>query len=111
MTELSIAGTNNPFRTKQEYLQGDAIIEWTTRQAPRNPYPADYVVSKRGQTYRGFKVERELMGSLHWEIIGTEDDRACPRSIRGKYTNLTRAKEAIDQYLENTHRIDNANST
>jgi hypothetical protein len=106
MNELAIAGASNPYRTK-----GEAVTEWVTREPPRNPCPADYVVTRRGQTYRGFKIERELMGSLHWEIIGTEDDRACPRSLRGKYTNLTRAKEAIDQYLKNTHRSENANST
>ena len=93
---------NNPYRTKQEYLQGDAITEWTTREAPKNPYPADYILTKRGQTYRGFKIERELMGSLHWQVIETEDGKPCPRAIHGKYTNLTRVKCAIDTYLENT---------
>jgi hypothetical protein len=90
---LPIAGALNPYRTP-------TITEWTTREAPRNPYPADYVVAKRGLTYRGFKIERELMGPLHWEIISTEQEKPTPRVLQGKYTNLTRAKEAIDQYLE-----------
>ena len=107
MSKLSIAGTNNPHRTKQEYIQGEAITEWVRREPPPAPYPANFIATKRGQTYRGFKVERELMGSLHWQIISTEDNRSCPRALQGRYTTLTRVKGAIDQYLENIH----ANST
>jgi hypothetical protein len=98
-------------RSKNEYQEGPIITEWTTRTAPQSPYPADYVVTKRGQTYRGFKIERELMGALHWEIISTEQDKPTPRSLQGKYTNLTRAKAAIDNYLENINEKEtNANS-
>jgi hypothetical protein len=50
------------------------------------------------ETYRGFKLVRENPELNFW-LIRTMEDQAPPIDLLGRWTNVKRAKQSIDDYL------------
>jgi hypothetical protein len=53
------------------------------------------------ESYRGFRLVRENPAFNFW-LIRTTEDEAPPIDLLGRWTNVKRAKQSIDEHL---HRL------